>query len=83
MLRRDQRLVVFDRGDAVGFGDLPRVKVGTAEVADLAGTDQVIGSAERFLDRRVRIGAVELVEVDVVEAQALEAFLGGFDDVLA
>src|SRR5690606_20874364 len=82
VLRRDQRLVVPERGDAVGAGDLPGIEIGAAEIANLAGTDEV-GGAQRFLDRGVGIGAVELVEVDVLDLEALEATLAGFDDVLA
>src|SRR2546430_12808995 len=38
--------------------------------------------ADRFLDRRVRIDAVLVVEVDYVDAQALQARYAGLHDVL-
>ena len=44
-----------------------------ADVADLAGADEVGEGAERLVDVRVRLGPVHLVEVDPVGAEAAEA----------
>ena len=37
--------------------------------ADLAGRDELVERGERLVDRRVRVGAVHLVQVDVVDLQ--------------
>ena len=43
-----------------------------ADVADLAFLDQLRHGANRFLDRSIRIDAVLVVEVDVLDAQPLQ-----------
>ncbi len=55
------------------FHEMPPGEVGAPDVADLAAACQVIQSAQRLLDRRRRIEAVHVVDVDVVGAQAPEA----------
>jgi len=47
-------------------GELPRPHRRGPEIADLAGLDDVVQRLHRLLDRRVRIEAVDLVEIDVV-----------------
>src|SRR5262245_30201104 len=44
---------------------------------------EVLERTQRFLDRRLRVGGVELVEVDVVEPQPLQAGIHRVEDVLA
>ena len=51
-----------------------------ADGADLALADEVGQRAERLLDVGLRVGAVELVEVDPVGAQAPQRVLDGLDD---
>src|SRR5215472_1993444 len=70
-------------GDAERLHDLPGRPVGDADVADVAVPDHRVERAHRLLDRRRRIEAVDLVEVDVVELQALQARLQPGDDVAA
>ena len=53
------------------FHQVPAGEVRAADVADLAGPDQVVKRAKRLLDRRRPVEGVELVEVDVVGAQPL------------
>lgn len=55
--------------------NLPARHVGTADVADLALAQEVVERPQRFLDRRQRVGPVELVQVDPVGAQASQAIL--------
>jgi hypothetical protein len=55
------------------LGELPRVHRRRADVARLAGLDDVVERLERLLDRRAVVPAVDLVEVDVVHAQAAKA----------
>ena len=63
--------------------DLVRREGGAAEVEDLALAHQVGEGAERLVDVGVRVGAVDLVEVDVVGAQAAQAVLDLADDPAA
>jgi hypothetical protein len=52
-------------------------------VADLADADQIVQRAQRLLPRRERVVAVDLVEVDVIGAEALQAGVDGVHDVAA
>jgi hypothetical protein len=56
-----------------GFGELPGVHGGSAEVADLTGLDQVVQGFEGLLERGGVVVAVDLVEVDVVGAESPQA----------
>ena len=56
--------------------------LGETEVADLAGIDQLGHRAHRLLDRDVRIDAVLVVEVDVVDGQAAQRRVAGGQHVL-
>jgi hypothetical protein len=49
----------------------------------MAVLDECVERAHRFFDRRGRIEAVNLVQVDVIELQALEARLDAVHDVVA
>src|SRR5882724_8247199 len=62
---------------------MPGGKIGDAEVSYLAGAYQVIERGHHTFDRRHRVEVVELQEVDVVRAEALECFLGGFDEMVS
>jgi hypothetical protein len=42
-------------------------------VADLAGRDEVVERPDRLVDRDRRVGAVRLVDVDVVDAESAQA----------
>src|SRR5215216_4148708 len=52
-------------------------EIRAADLAHLAGPNQLVEGAERLTDRHVRVGGVQLVEVDAVRAQAPEAVLHG------
>jgi hypothetical protein len=64
-------------------GELPGVHRRCADVERLAGLDDVAERLQRLLDRRRRVEAVDLVEVDVVGAQSAQAVVDGMQDVLA
>src|SRR5581483_11684623 len=78
---REQRVLVLGR-DEPGEAALPRERVRVAhllrgevrraDVAHLAGANELVEGPERLLERRDAVGAVVLVEVDVVDAQPLE-----------
>jgi len=53
-----------------------------AQVADLAVAYQLAHRSDRLLDRDLRIDAVLVVEVDVVDAEPLERGVAGIADVL-
>ena len=60
---------------------LPGLEVRAADVAHLARADQVGQRAQRLVDGGLGVGAVDLVEVDAVGAEPLQARLAGLDDV--
>ena len=57
------------RGHPLGLGELPREHAAGADVARLARLDDIVQGLHRLLDRGLRIPAVDLVQVDVVEAE--------------
>ena len=62
---------------------VPAREVGAADIADLAGADQVVKRAQRFLDRSHGVEAVKLEQVDVVGAEALQRPLAGVDEMVS
>jgi hypothetical protein len=62
-------------------GGWSRAGLGQADVADLALGDQLGQRADGVLDRRVRVDAVLVVQVDVVGAQPAQRALDGGADV--
>ena len=71
-----------DGVDLVGAADGGGRGFGEAEVFDLAGLDELGHGADGVFDGGVGIDAMLVVEVDVVEAKALEAGVAGLVDVL-
>ena len=57
--------------------------VGAADIANFAGPYEIVERPQGFLERRERIEAVGLVEVDVIRAETAQAGLAGFDEVAA
>src|SRR4051794_38110170 len=62
---------------------MPAGKIRAADIADLAGADEVVERVQRFLNWGERIEAVELEEVDIVRSEALEGALDCGDQVEA
>ncbi len=60
--------------------DLRGAEIRARDMNDLAGSDELTESLERLLDGRHRVGAVLVVEVDVVGAQPLEATVAPLQD---
>src|SRR5262249_15891273 len=54
---------------------------GEPDVTGLARADQLGHGPDAVLDRYLRVHAVELVQVDVVHAEALQARFAGVEDV--
>ena len=61
-----------DRMDRMRAADRLRRRFGQAEVADLAGADEIGHRADRLLDRRRAVDAMLVVEIDVIDAEALQ-----------
>src|SRR5258705_7639611 len=82
-LKRVESGEVPEFGDAEGFGDLPCLPVGAAEVADLSLLHQRVESANRLFDRGYGIVGVDLIQVDMVGLQTAETGLDPVHDVAA
>ena len=77
LLAVDQVVVVLHRdesgrSDTLCLRELPGVHAAGADVAGFPGPDDVVECLHRLLDRRLVVPAVDLVEVDVVELEALQ-----------
>src|SRR4051794_17898198 len=82
---RPQRVLGLQRGDrvhGVRAADRLRRGLGQAEVAHLALRDELGHRADGLLDRHRLVDAVLVVQVDVVDAEALERRLARVADVL-
>jgi hypothetical protein len=67
-------------GEVLHLGGLPGPHRRCAEVTDLPGLDHVVQGLHGFLDRRGRVEAVDLVEVDVVSAEPAQGVVELLDD---
>ena len=63
--------------DVADLGDPPGAVVRDAEIAHLAAPDQFAHRAHGLLQRRRMVFLVQIVDVDAVGAEPLQAFLGG------
>ena len=73
----------FALGDAQRFHDLPRGVIRYADVAHLAGPYEIFERAQRLVQRRHLVHAVDLIEIDVIEAEAAQAGVNLVHDVHA
>src|SRR5262249_55244776 len=55
---------------------------GETDPAHLAGAYEVGHRADRFLDRHARIDAVQVVEIDRIDAEPLQASVAGLANAL-
>ena len=69
----DEPLAAAPLGDPLRIDDLARRKRRRPEGADLAGVDEIGQRRERLVVIGVGIGAVDLVEVDLVRAKSAQA----------
>src|SRR5439155_2409370 len=60
-------------GDPQGTSELPGMHRRRADIAGLAGLNDIVECFERLLDRRVIVPSMDLVEVDVIGAEAPQA----------
>jgi hypothetical protein len=59
-------------GGVLRLGELPTEHAAGADVAGLPGAHHVVQCLHRLLNRRSRIPAVDLVQVDVVHAETAQ-----------
>ncbi len=71
---------VADRGDR---GDPPGAIIGDSEMTDLALANQITHRRHRRLERRVVVLLVEVIDIDVVGAETLQARIARLDDPFA
>ena len=83
VLHRDEPGRAGALGGRLRLRELPREHAARADVAGLAGLDDVVESLHRLGDRRQRIPAVDLVEVDVVQPEPCQRGVDRGHDVLA
>jgi hypothetical protein len=67
--------------DRMGAADGFRRGLRKTKITDLPGLHQLGHGAHRFLDRRVRVDPVLVVEVDVVDPEALERLVAGLPHI--
>src|SRR5690606_34985504 len=61
----------------------PAGVIAGADVAYFAGADQIFKCPGNFVGRCDKVLVMDLVEVDVIRAQATQAGLAGIDDMVA
>src|SRR5581483_10307160 len=66
--------------DVADFGDAPGAIIRDAEIAHLAGADQFGHRAHGLLQRRRMVFLVQVIDVDVVGAEPLQALVAGLQD---
>ena len=82
-LHRHERRPAVGPRDAQHLHELPGVHRAGADVAGLAGAHDVVQRLQRLLDRRLIVEPVDLVEVDIVDAQPAQRPVDAVQDVLA
>ena len=70
-------------GDGERFHQVPAGKIGAGDVANFSALDQLIEAAESLFDGRERVESVEMVDVDVVGAEAAQAGFAGLNQMMA
>ena len=83
VLHGDEARPVVEVGDVEGLGELPGVHGRCADVADLAGLDYVVEGLHGLFDGGLVVPAVDLIEVDVVSAETLQALVEFEEDFFA
>ncbi len=66
-----------------GFDNLPGGEGRTAEVAHFAGTDEVVEGAQRLIDGDFGLGAVDLIQVDMIRLEPAQAGFASLHEMTA
>lgn len=67
-------------GGVLEQGELPGPHAAGADVVHFAGAHEVVEGEHGFFEGRVRVEAVDLEKVEVVELEAGEGGVDGFED---
>ena len=70
-------------GDAEGAGKLPSVHRGGADIARFAGLNDIVQRFEHLLDRRVMVETMDLIEVDIIHTEPMQAVVDFREDRFA
>src|SRR5260370_31418092 len=73
VLRGDERREALVARALLGLPDLRGGEIGAADVAHLALPHEIVQCPQRLLDRRVRIGTMEIGDVHPLGLEPLEA----------
>ncbi|CAH1673137.1 hypothetical protein CHELA40_13810 [Chelatococcus asaccharovorans] len=74
-MQRADRCEMAPLGDAEGLGHVPGRPVGYPDVAHVPVANQDVQRLQRLLDRRHVVKAVDLIEIDMLKLEALQACL--------
>ena len=83
ILHGDKALPAVFLGQVQGLGKLPGGHAAGPQVTHLAALNQRIKRLQGFLNRRVKVPAVDLVQVDVVHVEPSQGILARLDNVSA
>ena len=83
VLHRDEPRPAVPLRDMQRLRELIRVHARRADVARLAALHDVVQRFDRLLDRRVVVPAMDLIQIDVVGAEAAQRVVDRFHDVFA
>ena len=83
ILHRGETRPAVRLGGVKHLRELPREHRGSAEVTCFAGAHDRVQRFERFLDRRLRVEAMDLIEIDVIDIEPAQAVIDRVHDMLA
>ena len=69
--------------DRQRFHQMPAGKIGTADITNLAGGDQIVERAQGLFDRRGGVKTMQLKKIDIVGSQALQSAVYGANQVVS
>ena len=68
VLGRDKRIQPIGARNPLGAGDLPTGEVRMSDVANRARGDEIVERPNRFFERGIGVGHMNLIEIDVIGA---------------
>ena len=83
ILHRDKARPAVHVGSVLHLGELPGKHARCADVAGFACLDNIVEGFHRFGDWGIGIEAMNLVEIDIVRAQAAQRCIDLLHDVFA
>src|SRR5262252_5937507 len=83
VLHADKAGPAVSLSDAEGAGELPSVHRGGADIACFTGLNDIVQRFEHLLDRRVVIETMDLIEVDIIHTEPMQAVVDLREDRFA